>query len=294
MSDELHTPGYWMTVLRRIRFADARDGVSGAMIKAVATALAGYADFEDGTNIRPGTARLAVDCEIDYRTAKRCIAVLREIGLIKLVRKASRRHHSDEYRLDLPEDLLERKEIEVWDPQRYAEEIERLRVKHRGRYVSKAARDGSNDDDLQGMGGTAEAGPEGQDPADLRGTQCTAETQSAGHAVPDLRGTVCPPTNQEHQPGVYQPKTSEDQVGDVLVPGDLPEDQDPVSPPIDLVTRPRCDHGRSTRRTSDGRLRCVDCRAAEEAAAEQDTCGHGVNIRYRCPACARGLAGGEP
>ena len=48
MSDELHTPGYWMTVLRRIRFADARDGVSGAMIKAVATALAGYADFEDG------------------------------------------------------------------------------------------------------------------------------------------------------------------------------------------------------------------------------------------------------
>lgn len=282
MSDQLHKPGNWMKVFRRIRFTGTRDGVRGATIKAVGTMLASYANYKTGDEIHPGTARLAVDCEINYRTAKRCLAILRDLGLIVLVRKAERHGLADEYRLDLPEDLLDREEIEVWNPDRYEQEIDRLREKHRGRYVRKDPAERN----LRGTQGTAEVDGSGHDPEQSAVPAGDRRIESAGHVTTNLRCPPYPPTYQSTYQGFDQPSPVEDLSGPVAVPGD--EDLIPIeiSAPIDLSSRRRCVHNRSARRHKNGTLRCPDCRALEEAGI----CSHGVDPRkFRCPACNRGL-----
>src|SRR5690606_17634783 len=92
--------------------------------------LATYADA-DGSRIFPGTARLAVACEIDYRTAKRCLAALRWLGLIRVVRAARRRGLADEYRLTIPGDLLDKDD--VLSPGQMDLEVERIRDGNRRR-----------------------------------------------------------------------------------------------------------------------------------------------------------------
>ncbi len=287
MSDQLHKPGDWMKVFRRIRFTGTRDGVRGATIKAVGTMLASYANYKNGTEIRPGTARLAVDCEVNYRTAKRCLAILRDVGLIVLVRKAERHGLADEYRLDFPEDLLDREEIEVWDPDRYEEEIDRLREKHRGRYVRKDPAERN----LRGTQGTAEVGESEHDPDQSAVPAGDRRIESAGHVTTNLRCPTGPPTYQSTYQGFDQPPQTGNLSAPVAVPGDANPIFIEISAPVDLSSRRRCVHNRSARRHKDGRLRCEECRTAEETAADQ--CGHGVSSRYRCPACARGITGGE-
>src|SRR5690606_37306286 len=106
----------WSDLLARIRFGTVKVAgktVRGATIKAVGYRAANYAD-SDGSRVRPGLPRLAVDLEIDHGTAKRAMQVLVRTGLLRLVRPGARPGHADEYQLTIPADLLDRDDIEVW------------------------------------------------------------------------------------------------------------------------------------------------------------------------------------
>ena len=93
----------WVNVVRRARL--------GRTTKFIALLLASRADA-DGTRIFPGVARLAVEAECDYRTARRALDRLRKAGLIEVARRGARRSgKSDEYRLILVPDLLERCDV---------------------------------------------------------------------------------------------------------------------------------------------------------------------------------------
>lgn len=143
MTDETGaTARMWTDVVRRARLTGVVRGVrkdsllAGDTVKAVAMTLASYAD-PDGTRVFPGVARVATDCEISYQIAGRCIAGLRELGLLKLVRRAKRRgarterERADEYRLTLPADLLDR--IVVPTPSEYRAKVTKLDETHRRR-----------------------------------------------------------------------------------------------------------------------------------------------------------------
>lgn len=103
------TVGAWNAVVRRARMTDRQ--------KLAALLLSSYANAK-GRDIHCGAARLAVDMDASYRTARRYLAWLRNVGLIELVRAGNRRRgRSDEYRLILGPNVLE--DLEVPDPERY-------------------------------------------------------------------------------------------------------------------------------------------------------------------------------
>ncbi len=104
------TLGQWNALVRRARMTDRQ--------KLAALLISSYANAK-GRDIHCGAARLAVDMGASYRTARRYLAWLREIGLIELVKAGNRRRgRSDEYRLILGPDVLE--DLDVPDPDRYA------------------------------------------------------------------------------------------------------------------------------------------------------------------------------
>lgn len=83
------------------------------LVKLVAAYVSQYAD-NDGRNTRPGVERLALETQTSPATVKRALKKLRELGLLVLVRSGSamgRRAQANEYRLAIPEDLLERVEL---------------------------------------------------------------------------------------------------------------------------------------------------------------------------------------
>ena len=85
----------------------------GATVQHVALLLAVHADGS-GENVRPGIRRLAAIAGYDVRTIKRVIVKLRDLGLIERVYEASRsgrKGMADEYRLTIPDDLLEHVEL---------------------------------------------------------------------------------------------------------------------------------------------------------------------------------------
>lgn len=113
----------WIDLVRRARL--------GPTVKLVALVIASYARG-DGTRIFPGVARLAVQCEIDYRTAQRALAKLRKAGLVEVTRRGARRAgKSDEYRLIIAEDVLERITVPTPAAERVA--IERVAEPRRNR-----------------------------------------------------------------------------------------------------------------------------------------------------------------
>lgn len=82
----------WTEVLARVRFGTVKvagRNIAGSRIKLVAARLADYAD-SDGSRVRPGLPRIAVDCEVDYSSAKRCVQHLVRLGLLRLVRPGAR------------------------------------------------------------------------------------------------------------------------------------------------------------------------------------------------------------
>lgn len=139
------SPYEWVEIVSRVRLgtvvvrpASTPGGreltVAGRMVKAVAFRLAFYANA-DGTSVRPGPARLAVVCEVDYKSVKSAYAVLRGLGLLTQTAFArgpqgTRGRSADEYRLTLPEDLLDR--VQVLSPLEMDREIERVRETGRG------------------------------------------------------------------------------------------------------------------------------------------------------------------
>lgn len=118
------TLGEWTSVVRRARIGQER--------KLAALILASYAD-PDGTNVRCGAARLALDLERSYATARRHLKWLRETGLIAIVRAGNaRRGWVDEYRLILAQDLLDR--LELPTPSEYSDSIAAMYALNRVRH----------------------------------------------------------------------------------------------------------------------------------------------------------------
>jgi hypothetical protein len=141
LSNERASVREWTDLLARIRFGTVKvagKNITGATIKAVAGRLASYAD-SDGSRVRPGLPRLAVDLELDHGTVKRAVQLLARLGLLQRVRAGARPGHADEYQLAIPARLLE--ETEVWTPARHTTEVARVRQATRGRYRRRAVPD---------------------------------------------------------------------------------------------------------------------------------------------------------
>jgi biotin operon repressor len=78
------------------------------MVKLVALTLATYGDL-DGCDVRPGSEALIGDTGASRATVWRALAYLREVGLIVSVVPANRRRGiAEQYRLDVPADILQR------------------------------------------------------------------------------------------------------------------------------------------------------------------------------------------
>jgi hypothetical protein len=116
LGDQGATVNEWVGVVRRAKLSST--------VKLVALTIASYAD-PDGSHVFPGIARVAVQCDLSYRAAQYAVATLRKTGLIKLVSHGNRRRGlSDEYRLILAADLLERCDVPTPAAERAA--IERV------------------------------------------------------------------------------------------------------------------------------------------------------------------------
>ncbi|GGN93894.1 hypothetical protein GCM10010112_82670 [Actinoplanes lobatus] len=232
----------WTDILARIRFGTVKafgKTYSAARIKLVAYRLANYAD-SDGTRIRPGIARLAVDLEIEYRTARDVIALLRRLGLIHLEAAGAGRGRADEYRLTLPTDLLDRDDLDVWTPTQHTHHTRQLSDRHRGRTTHPRT--------------------------PIHGPQDGAATDTAPPPARSSRTTETRDARSSRTPA-HGPQ-------DLATYQDLdttPTDQPPLAPRTAVtVTRattptvpdrsPRCHHGLTAGRRRDGRPACALCR----------------------------------
>lgn len=249
----------WTDILARVRFGKVgvgRRNITGATIKLVASRLADYAD-SNGTRVRPGLARLALDVEIDYRTAKAAVAHLRGIGLLGLVR-AGGRNGADEFRLTLPVDLLDREDLEVWSPTKQRLEIERLSDAHRR--LPRGPRRGPDDDEPQGHGAPVkEPGSQGHGAPDKAaksapitgagGPSSESITGAGGHAS---QGHGAPATDQD-----LDTTTTDHADGDLRTAVTLPRASAPAP-----KTPKRCpDHRIQLKPRTDGLAPCPLCRA---------------------------------
>jgi hypothetical protein len=274
----------WVEVIARTQFGTVRlcgKNHASSRIKLVAGRLANYAD-SDGTRVRPGIARLAVDVNIDYRAARAIVAYLRDVGLLQLVRVGGR-NGTDEYRLSLPVDLLERDDFEVWSPSRHRLEIERLSESHRRLPRTPPRGPGTNRSPLpegavmeeesplpegavKEPNEAASQGPEGavehpdDDPITApSGTSKSPITAPSGTASLLPQG---PATDQDRNT-----RATDQPDGDVEAAVTGPRATAPATNPDSSPRPQRCAHGLPGRLRSDGRPACALCRVAEDRPA---------------------------
>jgi hypothetical protein len=256
----------WTEILARVRFGKVRaagKSITGASVKAVAGRFATYAD-SNGSRIRPGVARVAIDLEMDCRTVKTAISHLRAIGLLQLVRPGGRRG-ADEYRLTLPTDLLDRDDLIVWSPTEQRAEIERLSDARRR--LPKTPPDGPNGGGIEGpVAPVIKSESQGPVAPDKDPTDAPIMGASGAHKSPIMGasgaqswGPVAPATDQDldttttdHADGALRT--------DVAVDGAPDEDPTPDPPP-------KCVHKLSGATRADGRPACALCRVEQDQAA---------------------------
>lgn len=124
------TLGAWAELIRRARIGRER--------KLACLVFASYGDA-DGRDIYCGVARLSVDCEIGYSTARRYLAWIRRAGLAEVVKRGSKRKRkADEYRLTFGPDILEH--LDVPDPDVYRAMIDAVAETNRVATVKRQAR----------------------------------------------------------------------------------------------------------------------------------------------------------
>jgi hypothetical protein len=262
----------WTDVVRRARL--------GRTVKAVAMVLATYAD-SDGTRVHPGLARVAWEAEVNYNTAQQALAKLREVQLIQLVRKSGRkggrRRDADEYRLILGEDVMEH--LDIPTPARAEVEIERIRRAKHGQHKTE-----SHPAPMGAVNDEAHPAPMGADTG--TGTEPHPSAQGAEAPTAPIRTgpktSTAPIGATRPHPAALGPTahdrdtTTTAHADEDLVTASHPprvrtaDAEDHISPPADLVTRPRCPHGRSAR-TDRGVPRCPDCRAETTPADTEPT-----------------------
>ncbi len=275
----------WTDILGRVRFGslppDGRRKRSPLAINAVAQRLATYADA-DGSRVFPGLVRLAVTLEIEYETAKDAVAVLRDLGLIRLVRRGRGPGDSNEYQLCIPDTLLEHDDL-YWSPGRLDAHVERIAAKKRGRYrAPHTASHAPRKPALRGPINPADAAtvtePAGSDaprspapdpnlqgpvdPADEEpvlgpaGSTAPPPEAPAGRIVPDLRGPDTPATHHPPTTGATHQLTTKTSVRPS--PSRAPREAAEPDPPP--PTPERCKHGLTAARRADGQPACVLCR----------------------------------
>lgn len=148
VADNGVTPGDWVRLVSRLRLDGVVPGgrkgkfLKGTTVKAVAYALASYADYTDGTNVRPGVARIALDCELTYPFASLCIAGLRDLGIIALMRKGTQDGRADEYRLAPPGEWPE--DLDVPTPTAYDLTVRRLAEANRRKSRTRVRNGGTS------------------------------------------------------------------------------------------------------------------------------------------------------
>ena len=133
----------WEQVVRRARLGGivrgsgrvgkdgrkTKGGMAAALVKAIALGFATYAN-DKGREIWPGDATLAVDLETSVASVETVRRLLLHLGLMVRVR-APWGDHGTEYRLTLPDDLLD--VVEVLTPAQHKLAANRLREGRRGR-----------------------------------------------------------------------------------------------------------------------------------------------------------------
>lgn len=273
MTDEPITVRQWTDVVRRARL--------GRTNKAVALMLATYAD-NDGTRVFPGVARIAVDCEISYNVAQTALSALRAAGLIERVTYGARRRgKSDEYRLLLAADLLDR--VEVLTPGQVTVAADRMQTVHAGRHRRPDVDPGQGTLDLHPTPRGAK-----DDPAEvLHPTPCATEEASPDDLHPTPLA-VQPPEPEPFAPHGVGPKPGfaphgalhlhptplattnhylatsttshpDQELRTAVTPSRAQARQDPDSPRLP----DRCAHGLRARRRPDGSSTCALCRVIE-------------------------------
>lgn len=285
-------PGDWIKVVRCLQLNGVVRGVAGKTLKEVAFYLATYAEYGDGSRVHPGTARIAVECEVDYRTAKRCLAAIRDLGLIRLVRSGTRRGYSDEYQLTIPADLHDRGILRT--PAEVDAEIERIR--QHNRRASSPATGGPDDTPGTGRSSTRTAQavrdtdapvppvdnppvrdtqPPVQEPldADRTGNAVPPTADRTGNAVSQYGSLYAPPppTTKTTQ----ATDTTEPALRTTVTPVDHPQAaQDPLFPVVDEAREPdpnapsRCErHPLPGGLRDDGQPRCALCRVETRRAS---------------------------
>jgi hypothetical protein len=276
----------WTDILARVRFGKVRIGgrnLTGATVKLVAGRLADYADG-NGTRVRPGLARIAIDLEIDYRTARLAVAYLRTVGLLGLVRSGGRRG-ADQYRLTLPVDLLDRDDLTVWSPTKHRTEIERL-ADARRRFPPGPDDDPDGDGSrgpqgpviepeslgLQGpvkpVDNSGSLGPEGPHKAvfdaPITGPSGTPKSSITGPSGPQSLGLVGPATHQDQYTTTTHHPDQDLRTAVTLTRENGPSTK--IDPPA--VRPKRCAHGLTAARRADGRPACALCRVAETRSVD--------------------------
>lgn len=90
----------WERIIRRAALP--------SQVKYLALMAATYGN-QDGTSVRPGVERLARVMSVSEPTVKRNLSALRAAGFIERTKQGNRHaKKSDEYRLTVPSDVLDR------------------------------------------------------------------------------------------------------------------------------------------------------------------------------------------
>jgi len=292
----------WTEILGRCRFGTVKiagKNYTAFRIKAVAERVAGYADA-DGSRVRPGIARIAVDLETEYRTVRDVLSLLRRVGMLKVVR-AGGGTNATEYQLTLPVDLLERDDLEVWSPAKQAVEIERVRSAHRGGprkpprgpkgNLTQGPEDAASDADSDATQGPQDAasdvdypqtqGPQDptspvdnfstQGPQDLAsatvnpgdaGSSGTCSRSDAGSSGTATQGPQDPTTTQD------QDTTTTTHSGQALLATVTVSRETGSATNPDSSARPeRCEHGLPAGLRANGEPLCALCRVAARRPA---------------------------
>jgi len=237
----------WVNILGRVRFGTQKIAgrtISGTMIKAVGGRLAEYGS-PDGTEVRPGIARIAVDLESSHTTVRNAIKVLERVGLLRLVSPGTRRRAAL-YRLIIGAELIE--SVELWSPARHALEVKHVADQYRG-HTSNADSTGVSDEDETPTPQESALSPDDHQNADSSGVGNSRNADSSGSETPTPQESAT-----SHRPlSNYDQPTEGNLRTDPAAPR-ARADPTPIRPP-------RCPkHGLAAGYRPDGQPRCPICR----------------------------------
>lgn len=198
----------WIRLIKRIELGfnpsptgDPKKRIASNTVQHVALAAATYAS-PDGTSIRPGLDRLARVCRLDPVLVGKCLARLRDLGLLLQTFAGSKAGRgggkADEHRMAIPEDLAEK--VAMLDPDEgelvVPEGVEPPPLK-KPRAKKRAATDGGSHGAAPAVEPVDNSGSPGAapgDPAPIEKDHPVLHRGSPGAAPVITRCSTAPPT----------------------------------------------------------------------------------------------------